>query len=724
MIYKFAALHFAFALSVVWANFSSAQTTLPTQEEELRSLSIYGANLAEITPEIEETVANWANPIILILPEGQTPREAALEACPNASDGYISVFENLSAGWNPHIIGGVDIDAPGITDQFVLAPNCIQHHSQRVTIADGQSIEGSLYSDYTAALGSSETDARIEGSDFSESVAILNNRNVGSLNRIRPNDQLLVPLPRADFVTSPEGAKAISEALKKNAKDWSVGIETEFRIEIGGALSTVTAAGSDDAAPGSCDGQNESDLLKSHAISFSKDYEAIFWNLAKARDMHGSNAKKSKVAIFDTGLPRTDWWQKQEFVKTTKPAVPDTLYLPVELWPENYENFLSFWKTVNEDELTPEVLKRAQHTETVLGASMGGYYGYLFNTSFGVIEPRVFSIFDVEAITLTFPPRLFFSPRSTKIEEAIQSVKEIADNVIVNISAGTPNDSGNGINKALRRASSDTNNKDLYIVAAGNNGENPDKDQSNLFPAFYGGQNAAGLPFITVGGHQGSLEKEVWEGSNRGTHVDILAPSCGVQTIKFEPNATRNIVSLAHDQGTSLAAPRVTFTAAVILHLMQHSPKFPGSGAVAMKIKNRLLSSSDLNFGFRDDVVDGRVLNLVKAVNIFSDVVEFSPGHIVRGDITFQSGVSDISICRETYRVKPRQIQKISKWDNPAAGDKYKFYFTKTKNGELFSCTDYRVPNLQFKPFAIDGLEAEPDTLDEFQDIVFKMENI
>ena len=687
----------------------------PAPPNDLIGLSLYGLNLSEISPEIEESVATWANPIIVTIPEGQTPRDAASQACPKAGEAYWEVFEQRSTEWNPHLPNGFDINATLNGNHIALVPNCIQSHSQTVTIGRGEWLSRDIAGDYLSELEANTSGLGVDRSvgvqDFSESVAILNNRNLSSLNSLREGEELLIPLPRADFITSAEGADAISGAVRNSFGDWSVGINTPGIG--GGSLSATTAPEPafvhDNLPPRTCSGQSEGDLLQRHSTSFAETYEAIFWNMRQARNVGRETPSKTAIAILDTGLPDTDWWRTGGFVKPIKENEKDTMFLP-EALRTTFAASTADFAAVFGAAFTEAVSRGKTHTETVLGAALGGYYGYLFNASFGVFEPSVYSVFElIPTGDMNFP--FAFAPEINEMENAIETIASVGQSFIVNISAGTPVDRNETILKALK---SSPGGKDLFIVAAGNNGENAAADGSKIYPANYGGENAEDMPLITVGGYQ-NAPWGIWERSNRGNHVDILALGCDVQTVRFAPNSGRNLVTLDHDMGTSLAAPRVTFTAAMVQHLLSHRQNLDRVDNESMVIKHRLLSASDLHPSMEQYVVDGRVLNIAKAVNVFSDLVEFSSGEMLRGKVSYQTGTSPIDACGDGTRIDPASILKIAQW-KPDIGENYKIYFTTDRSKKLQQCVHFQPPRLEFVPAR--GAQ-DPIRLDQFKDIVF-----
>jgi hypothetical protein len=85
-----------------------------------------------------------------------------------------------------------------------------------------------------------------------------------------------------------------------------------------------------------------------------------------------------------------------------------------------------------------------------------------------------------------------------------------------------------------------------------------------------------------------------------------------------------------HASGTSLAAPLVSFTAALVQSEGKMAPQ---------DLKRRLLVSADLRPELAGHVADGRLLNVVKALALFDDVVEQkASGRLALGALTLVQG--------------------------------------------------------------------------------------
>jgi len=161
-------------------------------------------------------------------------------------------------------------------------------------------------------------------------------------------------------------------------------------------------------------------------------------------------------------------------------------------------------------------------------------------------------------------------------------------------------------------------NTNLFVVAAGNDSTNLD-EFSELHRTFREDRDdkrvLRALPnviFVAAINDNGKLAAF----SNYGREVvQIAAP--GVQI----PSTLRG-GAVGPLTGTSMAAPLVTMTIALIL--AQRALPIPD-------LKRRLLVSCDLDPSLEDAVADGCVLNVAKALALRSDLVELKTGELLRG---------------------------------------------------------------------------------------------
>lgn len=204
---------------------------------------------------------------------------------------------------------------------------------------------------------------------------------------------------------------------------------------------------------------------------------------------------------------------------------------------------------------------------------------------------------------------------------------------VVNISLGyrTSTAAPKGSAKAFDqfRAHLGSDSQTLFVVASGNDGEQI--EETALYPAGYGKEDNV----ITVAALRPLTKKEkdelglgagdyaLADFSNRNKPerqypVFIGALGCGISTLEFDQDLNRYVRTRVN--GTSFAAPQVTFATALIKYF-DHSLK-------PRDLKKRIDASADRFKVLEDGISQGRVLNIVKAVAIYTDVVEDRQGRL------------------------------------------------------------------------------------------------
>jgi subtilisin family serine protease len=177
----------------------------------------------------------------------------------------------------------------------------------------------------------------------------------------------------------------------------------------------------------------------------------------------------------------------------------------------------------------------------------------------------------------------------------------------------------------------------LFVVAAGN--YDGSLDARTIYPARYGGPTSRYV--ITVAAMDGPA---VASWSNFGSDwVDIGAPGCGIPVLSYDPDSLswkQEVLS-----GTSLAAPLVTFVAALV-----KSEK--GADINPVSLKRRLLVSADIEPKLAAKIADGRTLNAAKALALFEDVVELNNSRpLLYGSLTFKYAGSVLDDSSNTFAV-------------------------------------------------------------------------
>lgn len=142
----------------------------------------------------------------------------------------------------------------------------------------------------------------------------------------------------------------------------------------------------------------------------------------------------------------------------------------------------------------------------------------------------------------------------------------------------------------------------VAVVAAGNRPELLDDDPK--YPANFGGVFGRNNNIITVVAHDGLGKRASF--SNFGAHyADIAAPGCDL------PYKGKNAIF-----GTSFATPLVSFAVALMRTFWNFDDVYSPS------VKERLEASIDFDPALVDDVTFSGRLNIIKAVNVFDDVVQ------------------------------------------------------------------------------------------------------
>lgn len=250
----------------------------------------------------------------------------------------------------------------------------------------------------------------------------------------------------------------------------------------------------------------------------------------------------------------------------------------------------------------------AAHGTAVTGVALGGPSGWPVAKALNLpITTRPIRIYERDLVD-----RNRFAPNKRRIERALNGPPDV-----VNLSIGEPkNPLGDGLLKQALASRFDDESAPLFVIAAGNNGANDDPNGGadvvaiELYPQVEGRIPTNSL--IVVGASDGRKRAAF---SNRSDEaVSILAPGCGVDSWKAEPESGRYTVDKF--DGTSFSAPLVTYVASLVYSLA------PRDFRSSFRVKARILAASDLREEFLNDVTDGRYLNPTKAVSLYHDVIE------------------------------------------------------------------------------------------------------
>jgi len=238
--------------------------------------------------------------------------------------------------------------------------------------------------------------------------------------------------------------------------------------------------------------------------------------------------------------------------------------------------------------------QRSAHGTEVASLALGGMPADdLTNRLRGLLRLSIANVVSREK-RAGVPPNWRINPES--VSDSLRYTESIQARLLSwSIQSGQPMTS---VETALERYDSS-----LVVVAAGNDGTFVD-DQGS-YPTAYAREH--GKRMITVAAHGPLPDAELthWSNSGRKT-IDLAAPGCGVETLSTD-GVRRRV------DGTSFAAPLVTFTAALLMAEGMTEPE---------GIKRRIMTTVDLDPALTDYVASGGRLDIPKAISIADDVIQ------------------------------------------------------------------------------------------------------
>ena len=217
-------------------------------------------------------------------------------------------------------------------------------------------------------------------------------------------------------------------------------------------------------------------------------------------------------------------------------------------------------------------------------------------------------------------------------------------------------------------------------------------DTETMFPALYGGESEPRV--ITVMATDGEGKRAAF--SNWGSNfVDIAAPGCKVPALTWDEDLGRFVETA--ESGTSLSAPLVAFTAALIR-------SESGGEFSPIEIKRRILVSADLApESLLSQSADARRLNIPKAVALRTDVVEsgkrliFGTVRLLENKIPLRLGDGFSLECerKKDLRFQPERILKIARWLPTPDGTSLQWMvYSRTDNPrQLFTSDICKIPS-------------------------------
>jgi Subtilase family/Trypsin len=271
----------------------------------------------------------------------------------------------------------------------------------------------------------------------------------------------------------------------------------------------------------------------------------------------------------------------------------------------------------------------------------------------------------------------------------------------------------------------------LFVIAAGNGiggkGQLLSQDHGDRFPAIYGGaKNPGAGNLITVAAvriKEGKVTMAPF--SDFGSDfVEIGALGCDIPVLEYVTDT--DTWQAKKVSGTSFSTPLVSFTAGLIAA--------QNSGMRIPEIKQRILASADLNADLTNEIVDGRSLNVAKAVGIFFDFVstdqDMSFGDAVlrrsMGQALSWSSKVHMSCSNGDRDIPVRNLLKIAPWFNKKAkaeigtlfSDRIYISYSDDFRTDILDCNLPSDIRIAFTPYGANG--SINYTWDDISDLVFR----
>lgn len=339
------------------------------------------------------------------------------------------------------------------------------------------------------------------------------------------------------------------------------------------------------------------------------------------------------------------------------------------------------------------------HGTAVAGLAIGGADLWPLAHSLGVdLTITPYSIFDpIPTEDGVVEP--FYN--KTALKEAIEFPADI-----YNFSFGSRDEE---YMQNLRTLFLNLGNNKLFVVAAGNNNLN-DSDSgvdlgiTSIYPQDWGG-NETGLNMILVASLDGENLADFSNFSSK--RVSLAAPGCGVASwkpVETDEEYTESLVS-----GTSFSTPIVSFISAIVKALSPTAKDKPAW------IRARLIASADITE--IPGIEHGRVLNPIKAVSLYEDVVELvdAESPLLFGRLQW-TGLNDF--CADLNLNEKSSLLKLAR--NPDSDDLEFYVYFLNENKLSTSEFECRPSKGSFITLSNENGDFDTYALDQVKDIVFR----
>lgn len=268
---------------------------------------------------------------------------------------------------------------------------------------------------------------------------------------------------------------------------------------------------------------------------------------------------------------------------------------------------------------------------------------------------------------------------------------------IINLSLATQD------NLPLLRSTIREHKKILFLAASGNGPVGPNNSAINLLgaeivPAMLGGFRRE-PNVITIGAHDISGKSATFSNYS-ALDVDVLAPGCNILARDHDGN-------VAPTSGTSVATAVAAFTAGLLRSLGLSNPD---------EIRRRLIAGSDF-----DPELDGVVyaagrLNLLKAISVYEDVIEFRDESRAPVAAVIADPGMALAACENASSLQINRSKLLKIIPNLANG-RLEYWLEDDNQVVRVPCKQRTGANTG--ALTIDGQSADPIPVESIKEIVF-----
>lgn len=296
-----------------------------------------------------------------------------------------------------------------------------------------------------------------------------------------------------------------------------------------------------------------------------------------------------------------------------------------------------------------------QHGTQVADVALGGYA--LRNA-----YPKIYELLKLDVAKIFWQPGAATIVNDSAFVSAIRSIRNHTMPSVVNFSVGASSENNT---KLFLQSLQDAPQLNFLAVIAAGNSHKDIANQELTYPAAYGGGGSVASRWImSVGASDPSGMPTVFTNFS-SERVDILAPGCKIP-FRGEDGSNQSL------NGTSIAAPLVSFTAGVIHAL--------GVDSMA-DVKTRIIVSADYRASLANFTrYGGVVLNVERAVAVHQDSIRIKKESADRRGRWIRSD-DDLSICENPALMDPRDVMSITAFDQ--GGEVWLRYLTLAKDGAL-----------------------------------------